>query len=64
LPCVIMFKKGVAVDRVVGFEDLGGNDNFNSAVLARKFIAAGIMLAKLDNEKQKIHFNKKSKTNN
>jgi hypothetical protein len=49
-----MFKKGVAIDRVVGFEDLGGTDTFNSAVLARKFIAAGIMIPKLDNEKPKI----------
>lgn len=41
-----MFKKGVAVDRVVGFEDLGGSDTFNTAVLARKFIAAKVMVAK------------------
>ena len=54
LPCVVMFKKGVAIDRIVGFEDLGGQDSFNTAILSRKFIAAGIMIPKLENEKLKI----------
>ena len=28
LPCVLMFVGGVAVDRIVGFEDLGAKDDF------------------------------------
>ncbi|PPS16275.1 hypothetical protein GOBAR_AA04305 [Gossypium barbadense] len=28
LPCVIIFRKGVAVDRLVGFQDLGAKDDF------------------------------------
>ena len=51
LPCIVMFKNGVAVDRIVGFEDLGGNDEFNSTLLIRKFIAAKVRVAKYSNEK-------------
>ena len=32
LPCVIAFRDGVTVDRVVGFEGLGGKDDFDTAV--------------------------------
>jgi len=32
LPCVVMFKNGVSVDRVVGFEQLGGKDDFPTVV--------------------------------
>jgi len=51
LPCVVMFKKGVAIERIVGFEDLGGTDNFKSSLLARKFIQAGVMKARYPEEK-------------
>ncbi|KAG9135803.1 hypothetical protein Leryth_002524 [Lithospermum erythrorhizon] len=29
LPCVILFQNGIAADRLVGFEDLGGKDDFS-----------------------------------
>jgi hypothetical protein len=32
LPCVVLFKHGRSVDRVVGFEQLGGKDDFPTAV--------------------------------
>lgn len=32
LPCIVAFKGGVTVDRVVGFEELGGKDDFATAV--------------------------------
>ena len=55
LPCIIMFKKGVAIERIVGFEDLGGSDSFKSSLLARKFIKAGVMRARYPEEKEKIN---------
>ena len=58
-----MFKKGVAIDRVVGFEDLGGGDSFNTALLARKFIAAKVMVAKEDDETLKVNFRANDKNN-
>ena len=36
LPTVVCFKDGVAVDRIVGFEELGGTDEFDTIVLARR----------------------------
>uniref|UniRef100_A0A0E0BL14 Thioredoxin domain-containing protein n=1 Tax=Oryza glumipatula TaxID=40148 RepID=A0A0E0BL14_9ORYZ len=33
LPCVILFKKGIAVDRLVGFQDLGSKDDFSTRAL-------------------------------
>ncbi|PIA25074.1 hypothetical protein AQUCO_00800089v1 [Aquilegia coerulea] len=43
LPCVIMFRKGVAVDRVVGFQDLGAKDDFTTRTLERLLIKKGII---------------------
>ena len=36
LPTIIYFEKGVAKDRLTGFEELGNNDNFKTEVLARR----------------------------
>lgn len=33
LPCVILFKKGIAVDRLIGFQDLGSKDDFSTRAL-------------------------------
>lgn len=43
LPCVIMFVNGVAVDRVVGFDELGKKDDFETASLERRMKAAGVL---------------------
>ncbi|PWA66811.1 phosducin-like protein [Artemisia annua] len=33
LPCVILFRQGIAGDRLVGFQDLGGKDDFSTRKL-------------------------------
>lgn len=38
LPTIILFDDGVAIDRVVGFEDLGGEDEFETIVLTRRLV--------------------------
>lgn len=48
LPCVIAFKDGVAVDRVVGFEGLGtggtdGLQGFNVKVLEKRLLFKGVL---------------------
>eukprot|EP00892_Ulva_mutabilis_P001217 jgi/Ulvmu1/11096/UM070_0011.1 len=43
LPCVILFVNGVAVDRVVGFDELGKKDDFDTAVLEKRMKAAGVL---------------------
>lgn len=42
LPCIVLFLGGVAVDRIVGFEELGGKDDFKTASLERRLVAAGV----------------------
>ncbi|KAI8846310.1 thioredoxin-like protein, partial [Chytridium lagenaria] len=36
LPCIIIFIKGVSVDRIVGFDELGGTDTFNTTFFERR----------------------------
>ncbi|CAA0839251.1 Thioredoxin domain-containing protein PLP3B [Striga hermonthica] len=43
LPCVILFRKGVATDRVVGFQDLGGKDDFSTRTLEILLVKKGII---------------------
>eukprot|EP00163_Fabomonas_tropica_P009787 TRINITY_DN1968_c0_g1_i1.p1 TRINITY_DN1968_c0_g1~~TRINITY_DN1968_c0_g1_i1.p1 ORF type:complete len:202 (+),score=68.19 TRINITY_DN1968_c0_g1_i1:276-881(+) len=43
LPAVICFIDGKAVDRIVGFEELGGKDTFPAEYLARRLAKAGVI---------------------
>jgi len=50
LPCVVMFKNGVAFDRLVGFEELKGRDNFGTTVIEQRLLAAGVLQEKKKTE--------------
>jgi hypothetical protein len=41
LPCVVMFLEGKAYDRIVGFEEFGARDDFNTAMLEARLLGAG-----------------------
>ena len=41
LPCVVMFLQGKAYDRIVGFEEFGRRDDFNTALLEARLLEAG-----------------------
>ena len=43
LPCIIAFKNGVSVDRIVGFGELGGRDDFLESVLEDRLIQGGAL---------------------
>ncbi|KIY93449.1 hypothetical protein MNEG_14514 [Monoraphidium neglectum] len=43
LPCVVLFKAGVSVDRVVGFEQLGGKDDFPTQAFEARLRAANVV---------------------
>ncbi|KAG0285638.1 hypothetical protein BGZ96_010136 [Linnemannia gamsii] len=43
LPCVIAFVDGIAVDRLIGFEELGNTDNFSTAMLELRYKTAGVI---------------------
>ncbi|XP_050123711.1 thioredoxin domain-containing protein PLP3A-like [Malus sylvestris] len=46
LPCVILFRKGVAVDRLVGFQEVGAKDDFSTRALEVALIKKGIISEK------------------
>jgi len=41
LPCLVLFLEGKAYDRVVGFEEFGQRDDFNTGLLEQRLLAAG-----------------------
>ncbi|KAI0832345.1 thioredoxin-like protein [Trametes gibbosa] len=43
LPCVMTFINGVSKDRIVGFEDLGNTDQFDTATLEWKLLNSGVV---------------------
>lgn len=46
LPCLISFVQAVAVDRIVGFDELGGKDDFSTSVLERRLTSKSSVLDK------------------
>ncbi|XP_024021777.1 thioredoxin domain-containing protein PLP3B isoform X2 [Morus notabilis] len=49
LPCVILFR-GIAVDRLIGFQDLGGKDDFSTKALENLLIKKGFISEKKQDE--------------
>ncbi|KAG0331913.1 hypothetical protein BG000_010495 [Podila horticola] len=43
LPCVISFTDGMAVDRLIGFEELGNTDNFSTTMLELRYKTVGVI---------------------
>ncbi|RUS86140.1 hypothetical protein EGW08_006088 [Elysia chlorotica] len=43
LPAIFCFKKGVVVDRIVGFEELGNVDDFPTILLERRLAKSGVI---------------------
>ena len=41
LPCLILFKNGVAFDRIVGFEELGNKDDYKTMALEKRMLDTG-----------------------
>ncbi|CAF2019001.1 BnaC07g32000D [Brassica napus] len=50
LPCVLLFSKGVAIDRLVGFQDLGTKDDFTTTKLENVLIKKGMLSKKKKEE--------------
>lgn len=43
LPTIVFFIDGIAVDRMVGFEDVGGVDDFKTEALERRIARSGVI---------------------
>jgi len=63
LPTIISFIDGVAVDRIIGFEELGGQDEFPTLVLTRRLIEGGCLSALDRKERGEIKISKKNGRN-
>ncbi|CAH8281102.1 unnamed protein product [Arabidopsis lyrata] len=50
LPCVILFSKGIAMDRLVGFQDLGAKDDFSTTKLENLLVKKGMLSEKRKEE--------------
>ena len=46
LPTIILFENGVAIGRIVGFEELGGTDDFPTLNLVRLLVKGGVLIPK------------------
>lgn len=51
---MIIFVEGIAIDRVVGFEELGNKDDFPTLALTRRLISSGVIMALNKAEKGQI----------
>ena len=38
---IIVFNDGIAVDRIIGFDDFGGKDDFQTVALVKRLVKAG-----------------------
>ena len=55
LPTIVCFIDGVAVDRVVGFQDVGNRDDFPEIALTRRLIKSGAIKALNKEEEGRIN---------
>ena len=51
LPCIVCFMDGVAIDRLIGFEDFNNKDDFPTLALTRRLVKIGAIKALTDEEK-------------
>lgn len=58
LPTIILFENGVAIDRVVGFDELGGQDDFPTMNLVRRLVKGGVLIPKNKSESGQIRIKK------
>jgi hypothetical protein len=64
LPTIICFIDGVAADRIVGFDELGGTDDFPTFNLSKRLMRSGVIIPKTNQEKGRINIKKGAKKRN
>jgi hypothetical protein len=64
LPTIVCFIDGIAVDRLVGFEDLGTSDDFPTIVMTKRLIRSGVIKALSNLEKGRMKIKKGGKQAN
>eukprot|EP01017_Pseudomicrothorax_dubius_P019853 TRINITY_DN2190_c0_g1_i4.p1 TRINITY_DN2190_c0_g1~~TRINITY_DN2190_c0_g1_i4.p1 ORF type:complete len:240 (-),score=107.10 TRINITY_DN2190_c0_g1_i4:594-1313(-) len=61
LPTICLFKDGILVDQIVGFEELGARDDFPTVDLARRIVKSGVIQARRREEDVAFKMNKGGK---
>jgi len=64
LPTIILFENGVAIDRIIGFEELGGQDDFPTMSLIRRLVKGGVLIPKNKTESGQIKINNRKRGGN
>uniref|UniRef100_A0A7N0TMZ9 Thioredoxin domain-containing protein n=1 Tax=Kalanchoe fedtschenkoi TaxID=63787 RepID=A0A7N0TMZ9_KALFE len=63
LPCIVLFRKGVAIDIVVGFQDLGSKDDFTTRSLEILLTKKGMISEKKkDEDEEDVHDESRRRT--
>ncbi|KAJ7180220.1 thioredoxin-like protein [Mycena crocata] len=62
LPCVICFVDGISKDRLVGFEELGNSDAFDTAVLELRLAVSGVIQKTSGHTLDNVYANSSSRT--
>ncbi len=58
LPTVVCFENGVAIDRITGFDEVGGQDDFPTMNMVRRLVKAGMLIPKNKSESGGIRVSK------
>ena len=58
LPTIVLFENGVAIDRIVGFDEVGGADDFPTMNLVRRLVKGGVLIPKNKSESGQIRIRK------
>ena len=61
LPTIVLFDDGIAFDRIVGFEELGGEDDFPTMALTRRLVNSGVILGKNKTERGEMKVTRKNR---
>ena len=64
LPTIIMFIDGIAADRITGFDELGGVDDFPTINLTRKLVYSGVIKGKNRKERGEMKINNRKRGRN
>ncbi|GJE84510.1 thioredoxin-like protein [Phanerochaete sordida] len=62
LPAVWAFVDGVSKDRIIGFEELGNEDDFQTSVLESRLLRAGVIRKELEEDSSAVTYGTSSTT--
>ena len=58
LPTLVLFENGVAIDRIVGFDEVGGDDDFPTMNMVRRLVKGGVLIPKNRSEEGRMRVKK------